>query len=55
MDFKHFLERKNEIIEKTEQLLLLYQEHSRIKLQFNDTIVPPGIYILGIAAPDTFH
>ena len=49
LDFKNFLKRKNEIIEKTEQLLLLYQ-HSQIELQFNHTIVPPGIYILGIAA-----
>ena len=40
-------------------LLLLYQEHSRIELQFNHTIAPPRIYILGISAQcrttGTFH
>ena len=50
LDFKNFLERKNEIIEKTEQLLMLYQQYSWIELQFNHTIVPPRIYILGVAA-----
>ena len=50
MEIKDFLKRKNEIIKKTGQLILLYQEHSRIKLQFNHTIVPTRIYILGIVA-----
>ena len=59
LDFNNFLKRKNEIIERMEQLLLLYQQHSQIELQFNHTIVPPGLYILGIAAwcmtTGTFH
>ena len=50
LDFNNFLKRKNEIIERTEQLLVLYQKHSQIELQFNHAIVPPGFYILGIAA-----
>ena len=58
-DFRNFLEHKNEILEKSKELQLLYQEHSQIELQFNHTIIPPGIYILGISAwcmtTGTFH
>ena len=40
LDFKkNFLKRKNEIIEKMEQLPLLYQQHSQIELQFNHTVI----------------
>ena len=58
-NFRNFLEHKNEILEKSKELQLLYQEHSRIEFQFNHTIIPPGIYILGISAQcmttGTFH
>ena len=58
-DFRNVLEHKNEILEKSKELQLLYQEHSQIELEFNHTIMPPGIYILGISAwcmtTDTFH
>ena len=46
-------------MEKSKELQLLYQAHSRIELEFNHTIIPPGIYILGISAwcmaTGTFH
>ena len=58
-DFRNFLEHKNKILEKSKELQLLYQEHSQIELQFNHTIIPLGIYILGISAwcmtTGTFH
>ena len=58
-NFRNFLEHKNEILEKLKELQLLYQEHSQIELEFNHTIIPPGIYILGISAQcmttGTFH
>ena len=58
-DFRNFLEHKNEILEKSKELQLLYQEHSWIELQFTHTIISPGIYILGISAwcmtTGTFH
>ena len=58
-DSSNFLEHKNETLQKSKELLLLYQEHSRIELQFNHTIIPPDIYILGISAwcmtTGTFH
>lgn len=51
--------KKNELIEKTEQLVLEYQEHSNIELQFSHTFLPHGIYILGVAVrclyTGTFH
>ena len=41
------------------ELQLLYQEYCQIELKFNHTIIPPGIYILGISAwcmtTGTFH
>ena len=55
----NFLERRSEVIGKTEQLALEYQEDANINLHFNHTLLPPGTYILDIAVrclgTGTFH